>query len=123
MSFEQKFTRYLEDTKKAHTETSKAFFFLSFVRDVFSKVDAKYLDQLFPYLEKYLKTEKSAVVIKGRPDALLGNLIIEFKTDLSEQLKEAEDQLKKYISIIWQDEGKTKYLLFASDGERSYPYI
>jgi hypothetical protein len=39
--------------------------------------------------------------MRGRIDALLGNLIIEFEKDLNERKKdEATVQLKKYSSIL-----------------------
>lgn len=83
MEFSERFAQYLVEIKKVHTEASKAYLFLNFVRDIFSGIDAKFSYQLFPYLEKYLKNKKGTISIKGRADALLGNLIIEFKDELT----------------------------------------
>lgn len=118
MDFSERIKQYLSDIKKVHTEASKAYYFLNFIRDVFSGIDADYSYQLFPYLERYLKEKKGTIGVKGRVDALLGNLIIEFKDELTDRkLKDAKEELKKYISIIWSNEKeKRNYLLIATDG-------
>lgn len=118
MDFSERLERYLKDTKEAHTEASKAFLFLEFIRDVFSDADIKQMHNLFPYLEKYLKKKEGILAVKGRADALLGNLIIEFKDELTQQkLDNAKEELKKYVSIIWSNEKeRIRYLLITSDG-------
>lgn len=96
---------------------------MNFVNNVFSE-KIEYAIDLFPYLEKPIKSEKGTVAKKGRTDALLGNLIIEFKQQLdTEHLEQAKQQLKKYISIIWGKEShQARYLLFASDGIENKVY-
>jgi hypothetical protein len=56
--------------------------------------------------------------VKGRMDARLGNLVIEFETDIMSERKinEATSQLRKYTSILWNNEGTTPYLCVATDG-------
>jgi len=124
MEFSERLAQYLVETNKVHTEASKAHYFLIFIRDIFSDIDAKYSYQLFPYLENYLRNKKGTLGIRGRADALLGNLIIEFKDELTVgKLKTAKEELTKYISIIWSNEKeKPKYLLIATDGIQIYVY-
>jgi len=124
MEFSERRDHYLAEIEKVHTEASKAHYFLIFIRDIFSGIDAKYSYQLFPYLENYLKNKKGTISIKGRADALLGNIIIEFKDELTKgKLKTAKEELAKYISIIWSNEKeKPKYLLIATDGIQIYVY-
>jgi len=118
MDFSERLENYFFDVNKVHTEASKAYLFLNFIRDVFSGIDARYSYQLFPYLEKYLKNKEGTVSIKGRADALLGNLIIEFKDELTKgKLQTAKEELRRYISIVWSNEKeRPKYLLIATDG-------
>lgn len=123
-SFSVRFESYINDIKRVHTEASKSYNFLRFIQDIFSDVDLKDSNQLFPYLERYLSTRSEVLGIKGRPDALLGNLIIEFKDELTQRkLNVAKDELKKYFSIIWENEiEKPEYTLLATDGLQIYVF-
>ena len=120
IDFENVLKSYIDDINKTHTEASKTFYFLEFIRKIFSSAEIDRTHVLFPILEKFLKKEEKerTLTIKGRADALLGNIIIEFKTDLEEdKLSTAIEELTRYISIIWSNEkNRVKYLLMASDG-------
>ncbi len=122
IAFETILKEYIENINKAHTEYSKTFLFLKFIRKTFSKINIDHTHKLFPRLEKFLKKKENTVTIKGRVDALLGNLIIEFKTELDQKkLDKAHEELKRYVSIIWSNEkARVKYLLIASDGVEFY---
>lgn len=117
--FALRFARYLDDVGKANSEEAKAFFFLEFIRDAFSGVTLDHLDKLYPVLQKHLR-RRSSLGLVGRPDALLGNLLIEFKIDLQTKLRDAESQLKLYTAILWSNQGKKRvsYLAMACDGLR-----
>ncbi|MBW1738347.1 MAG: hypothetical protein JRJ69_12545 [Deltaproteobacteria bacterium] len=77
MEFSETLEKYLIDVSSVHTEASKAHYFLMFIRDTFSGTDIQYSYQLFPSLEQYLKIKEGTLGLRGRADALLGNLIIE----------------------------------------------
>lgn len=117
-NFNEVLTQYIEQIKQHHTEASKAFLFLEFIRKVFPGVDR----DVIPFLEEYLRTEEkdkdSTIAIRGRADAIFGNLILEFKNDLTDKkLEEAKEELSRYCYIIWKNEGrKPKYLFIATDG-------
>ncbi len=98
----------------------KAFYFLEFVRSVFRNSDSALVantpHKVFPDLERYIKSEKT-VIVKGRVDAFLGNLIIEFEGNLRQaKMEEATRQLKQYTSILWNNHGRVDYLCLATDG-------
>ena len=122
--FGVRLTQYLDDVSKANTESAKAHLFLEFVRQTFKDVNADCAENLFPDLEKYVRYRRGAVVVRGRIDAFLGNLIVEFERDLDRKLQEAREQLKKYIAILWSKEGKSRvnYVTMASDGEKFRVY-
>ena len=119
--FEQFQTRlpgYVVNVLNANTESTKAFCFLELARAVFSGISVGEPTRLIPDLEHSVQARAGAVLVKGRIDALLGNLVIEFKIDLDEaRLSQAKDQLRKYIAALWAiDKQRTNYMLMASDG-------
>src|SRR2546426_9960303 len=111
-NFEKSLERYLKDAEQANSEASKAYLFLEFSRGIFKQIDADYAEKLFPVLEKHLKGTAKTLVVKGRVDAFLGNLIIEFKKNLDKKsLEDAESELRRYISVLWtqQKTGRVSY--------------
>lgn len=116
--FEEKLIDYLSNVLKAVSEPSKTHLFLSFVRDVFKGVNVDYAERLYPQLEKRVRVYRGTVIVSGRIDVLLGNLIFEFESDLTEtKLKEAESQLKKYVAILWSGKlHRVEWLTVACDG-------
>jgi hypothetical protein len=81
-NFAERLGRHLRDIDKAGSEAGRAFLFLEFIRYTFKQADIRYLEELYPYLERYIKLKSRTLVVRGRPDAFLGNLIIEFKEKL-----------------------------------------
>lgn len=117
VDFEERFTEYLSNVSKATSEPSKTYLFLNFVSNVFRGVNASYAEELIPELEKYIKVKHGTIVVAGRVDVFLGNLIIEFESDLSSKLQESEDQLRKYVAILWSEKThRVEWLALASDG-------
>jgi len=124
-NFEKRLKKYLDDIQQPNSEAGKAFLFLEFSRDVFRQISADYAEKLFPVLEKHLTTKAKALVVKGRIDAYLGNLIIEFKKNLDKKsLEVAESELERYISILWTQQGEHRvpYIVIATDGLKFSSY-
>jgi len=118
-NFEQRLKRYLNDVQRQNSEAGKALLYLEFVRDVFSQIDMNYLERLYPDLERYMKFKSKTLVVKGKPDAFLSNVIVEFKVELTKTAREeAEAELRRYIAIIWSKQGKNRvaYVTVATDG-------
>ena len=121
LEFKKKFDEYKAEVAQATSESTKAFLFLEFVRKIFGGLNADYAERMMPELEKFVRMEQGTVIIKGRIDALLGNLIIEFERELDEYGKEeAESQLKRYFAALWP---RTNYYAVASDGLKINVYI
>lgn len=116
--FDRRLRDYLSEVSKANSEASKAFLFTEFVREVFKGINADYAERLYPQLEKQVRIKKGTVIVSGRIDALLGNLIIEFEVTLDDRkLSEAKDQLKKYIAALWTGQTqRVEWLAVATDG-------
>jgi N-6 DNA methylase len=115
--FPERLAKYRENVSKASSEEGKAFFFLEFARASFSGISSGNLEEMYPILQKHIK-RKNGIAIVGRPDAFLGNLIVEFKSDLDRFGEDARSQLRRYIAILWSNQGKKRvnYLAIAADG-------
>jgi hypothetical protein len=105
-------------------EASKTFYFLNFISEIFKGVKADYAESIIPELEKYVRRKKGTVVVEsGRIDVLLGNLIIEFESDLSSKLEEAKEQLREYVAILWSEQKhRIQWISLASDGINFHVY-
>ena len=104
---EKELPKYIHEVKSKKQENAKAFAFSSFMQRVFD-VESKDLD-----FEKSVKTE--VMQMKGRIDAVFGNVIIEFKKDLSSGLEIAKEELLKYFQA-YLEKSETNFLGIANDG-------
>jgi SAM-dependent methyltransferase len=124
--FERLYKKYLSDVKSVTTETNKSYFFIELVRNTFRK-NIDNLERVFPQMEKFVKFKGKTIALKGEIDSLLGNIIIEFESDIKSKKIEAENQLKRYVSILWNNElqkfkRKVNYIVIATDGIFFYVY-
>ena len=124
--FQELYEKYLQDVRRVTSEANKSFFFIQLVQNAF-KANIDYLEKVFPQIEKFVDFKGKVVVSRGRIDSLLGNVLIEFESDVKKTKKEAEEQIRKYISILWNTEikdlgTKVNYLALGSDGEIFYVY-
>lgn len=115
---------YLREVRQANSEASKALTLLMLIRQTFENIDADKPSKLIPDLEHYVSVRAGTIMIRGRIDALLGNLVIELKMTLDEaRLDEAKTQLRKYVAALWAiDRQRTNYMLMATDGLRFRVY-
>jgi hypothetical protein len=124
--FQQLLEKYIADIKRVTSEANKSFFFIQLVQNTF-KANIDYLEKVFPQIEKFVEFKGKTVVSKGEIDSLLGNVVIEFESNIERKKDEAEKQLKKYISILWNREMKelnrtVSYVAMATDGLAFYVY-
>jgi hypothetical protein len=77
-------------------------------------------------VEKSVKTTEGSRILRGEIDALFGNAVIEFESDLNPKakLREAKEQLQGYVYALIKQEkdAKTSFLCIASDGILFYVY-
>lgn len=59
--------------------------------------------------------------VRGRADALLGRTVVEFKSDLQAEMKDAEKGLTKYLTHRENDTGE-HYVGIATDGAQFQPF-
>ncbi len=119
-AFGPKFRRYLREVEVANSEPTRSFLFLSLLKEEFAGIDADHVERLVPQLERYVRVSGSSVLVRsGRIDALLGNLIFEFKIALDHaRLETAKEELCKYVAALWTEEGSSRrsYLAISTDG-------
>jgi len=146
-TFKSDFSRYISRVKSADNESQRAYYFIEFLRqdlDVGEEFIGRPTD-LRPNLEEYLsgseasrnhtlsqftgsgepdtpegvigEEEDNTAFVQGYLDARVGNLIIEFKDNLTLDLDDAKDQLRKYVYLLREQEGiKEDFVCFATDG-------
>jgi len=109
---------YSEEVPSLGSEPAKTQRFLILLKDIFEDVNEKFVEDYLHGVEKYVKSRKKDIVLKGKIDNLYGNLVIEFEKDLGKTLPEAQDQLRRYIACLWseEEERKINYLCMAADG-------
>jgi type I restriction-modification system DNA methylase subunit len=118
--------KYVEDVKRVASEANKSFFFIQLVQNTFkTKID--YLEKVFPQIEKFVQFKGKTVISRGEIDSLLGNVIIEFESDIDRKKDEADGQLRRYVSILWNIETReyhkrVSYVAIGTDGLRFYVY-
>jgi hypothetical protein len=110
--------RYQDEIVAANVETARSFRFMKLLSDWFSDARPTFVEQYLKGLEKHVTMKEKDLVVAGQIDALYGNVIIEFESNLEKKKKEAETQLRKYFfSLLGSKEsGQVSFLCVASDG-------
>jgi len=119
------FDTYKQEISSQNTETARSFRFMKLLSDWFSEARPSFVEDYLKGLEKQVKIkQKDFVVLSGRIDALYGNVIIEFESNLEKKKKEAEEQLRKYcFGLMESEEYKDmNFLCIASDGNLFHVY-
>jgi len=65
--------------------------------------------------------ERPLPEVRGRPDALLGQTVFEFKRDLRREIRDAEEELSRYLPERERQTG-TSFVGIATDGAEFLPY-
>ena len=104
---EKELPKYIHEVKSKNQENAKAVAFTSFMQRVFG-IESQDLD-----FEKSIKTEVTQM--RGRMDAVFGNIIFEFKKDLLPALETAKEELIKYFQS-YLERSETNFLGIANDG-------
>ena len=114
--FDEKLTAYIENITKAHTtqqpERQVSHLFLGFISDAFG---VKYEDIELEHHVTMTKVQKHGYV-----DALLGDLLIEFKRSLKDVPESAVHQLRDYMRDMPE---LHRYVGMLTDGVRFHTYV
>jgi len=127
-NFMELFNSYLSMVESAKNEDTKADRFRDFIRSAFPATNFESLSGFYPEINKYVRYLGHGHLIRGKPDSLFGNLIIEFENILDDKhLEEAEGQLRKYAAALWsiqaeRGQKRGKLTALATDGLRFIVY-
>ena len=118
--------RYLEELQGL-SESARSQRFTLLLRDLFGDIHPRFIEEYLGGVEKSLRASQTDLVLRGRADALFGNVVVEFERDLTDRrrMEEAREQLRRYTAILWSDEppdARTPYLCIATDGVRFYAW-
>jgi len=114
-AFLDEFPRYVQSLVN-RTEATRRQRFLTLLKE--------YYDIEAEELEKTLKTEGIAARVVGRIDALAGNVILEFKEELTQgKIEDAAAQLLKYARSLRESGDTRHYTLIVTDGEAFHPFV
>ncbi len=115
---------YLHEVEPLHSESARSHRFAMLVHELLG-LEPGFIESYSSGIEKYLKVRQKDRILRGRADNLFGNVLIEFESNIPKNLGEAEEQLRRYVAILWSQEvhdAHTPYLCIATDGIRFVTY-
>lgn len=124
MQWDETISQYLHDVEPLNKESARSHRFGMVVKDLLG-CEAGFIEMYVSGIEKYLKVKQKDRFLKGEVDNLFGNIVIEFEVNILKKRAEAEEQLRRYVAIIWSQEtpsARRPYLCIATDGVRFVTY-
>jgi hypothetical protein len=117
---EESISKYLEEVKLLHSEPARLTRFTLLLNDLFGNLEFPLIRDFLGGFETRISAHEGEKcrVLRGRADALYGNLLIEFERGSAGWLKQAKKQLQRYLAIL-AGNGETKdyyFIPIASDG-------
>jgi SAM-dependent methyltransferase len=122
--WDETINKYLADVEPMNSESARSQRFGMLVNQLIG-FEPGFIESYVSGIEKYLKAKQKDRILKGKADNLFGNIIIEFEANIPKKLSEAEEQLCRYVAILWSQEhpsSRKPYLCIATDGVRFYTY-
>ena len=122
--FDETITQYLNEVESLNVEAARSLRFGQLMQALFGSQPG-FIESYVSGAEKYIRVKQKDRVLKGRADNLFGNVVIEFEANIQKNRNEAEEQLHRYVAILWSQENKEKrnpYLCIATDGVRFITY-
>lgn len=113
-------TAYLREIPTLSSESARSHRFAMLMQELLG-LEPGFIESFTTGIEKYLKVKQKDRILKGKADNLYGNVVMEFEANLKKKRAEAEDQLRRYVAILWSQEQpgiRTPYLCLATDGVR-----
>jgi hypothetical protein len=117
---EKSISKYLEEVKPIKSEPARLTRFAILLNELFGDLDFPLIRDFLAGFETRISSHEGEKcrVLRGRTDALYGNLVIEFERGASGWLRDAKKQLQRYLAILRANaETKDSYFIpIASDG-------
>ena len=103
VQWEEAIPQYLSEVEKLNKESARSHRFAMLVQQLLS-VEPNFIESYSVGIEQSLKVRQKDRILKGRTDNLFGNVIIEFEANIPKKRSEAEEQLRRYVAILWSQE-------------------
>jgi len=103
MKWEEAIPEYLRQIEQLNKESARSHRFAMLLQQLFD-IEPNFIETYSTGIEKYLKVKEKDRILKGEADNLFGNVIIEFEVNIPKKRSEAEDQLRRYVAILWSQE-------------------
>ncbi len=103
------FDEYERSIRTKNTQPAKILVISDFLRKTFDVS----IEDLALGAEKYIKSK--VLEIRGRTDLLLAGVVLEIKIDLRRELKDAEEEVERYMKIL-RELRKDDYISIVTDG-------
>ena len=116
--------QYLHEVEPLNKEQARSHRFAMLLQQLLG-VEPNFVEAYSSGIEQSLKVRQKDRILKGEADNLFGNVIIEFEANIPKKRDEAEEQLRRYVAILWSQEPsetRTPYLCIATDGIRFIAY-
>jgi len=110
--------RYINSVEDLKSEAARSHRFAQLLQELFGQ-EPGFIEQYAQGIEQVVRVRQKDRLLRGKVDNLFGNLVIEFEADLERKRAEAEQQLQRYVQLLWAQEPietKTPYLCIATDG-------
>jgi hypothetical protein len=116
--------RYINSVEDLKSEAARSHRFAQLLQELFGQ-EPGFIEQYAQGIEQVVRVRQKDRLLRGKVDNLFGNLVIEFEADLERKRAEAEQQLQRYVQLLWAQEPietKTPYLCIATDGVQFSTY-
>lgn len=120
----QAIQQYLHDIKQLNKEQARSHRFSMLLQQLLG-IEPNFIESYTSGIEKSLNVKQKDCILRGEADNLFGNVIIEFEQNILKKRSEAEEQLHRYVAILWSQEplgARTPYLCIATDGVHFLSY-
>lgn len=118
--FERAIAKYQDEVRTHKSEPARFHCFTSLLNDLFGELEFPVVRDFVAGLESQLSTHEAEKcrILRGRADALYGNLVIEFESSFPAKLREAKRQLQRYLAILRRnpETSETYFIPIATDG-------
>ncbi len=123
-NWDEAINHYLRDVESLNKEQARSHRFTALLQQLLD-VEPGFIENYSAGIERFLKVKQKDRILKGEVDNLFGNVIIEFEANIPKKLSEAEEQLRRYVAILWsleKPDNRTPFLSIATDGVRFVAY-
>jgi hypothetical protein len=123
-TWDEAINRYIDEIEGLNKEQARSHRFTALLQQLLG-IEPDFIESYTSGIERHARAKQKDRIWTGRMDNLFGNVIIESEANIPKKRSEAEDQVRRYVAILWSKESsdaRTPYLCIATDGVRFVSY-